>query len=434
MENRSTSGRNRPLNTLKKMFCYFVRDAGGATAILFSLLLPVLMGALGLGVETGYWYLQQSKLQNVADVSVRAAGLNLRQGGSLSSARQRVLRVLSQSGVDVSKVDINLHHPPISGQFKDSYAHLEIELASKQDRMITAVLGQKTVNFKARAVAQVETGQHLCALSLSEDAEHAIDVRTGSDVELSGCGIATNSTDDASITVSELSASLSAECVHSSGSVPNADNMNLACGRPVEYASRTVNPYRDLPEPSVHGIPCRSDSMSVHGRKSLFPVDHISNEPVMRICQTMTISGPAHFSPGIYVFDGGDLILENGAMLNGSEVSLFFKNDARIVAADSSRMNLRSPTSGPFKGVLLSGSRFNTATQDIFTAPGGSLQGAIYFPGSKVRYSSGAGPRASCVQLVANRIEFHGVSKFNAACVWSGRRDLKAGNEVALVE
>jgi Flp pilus assembly protein TadG len=44
-------------------------DSNGATAVLVGLLLPVIIGGLGLGAETGYWYLLDRKLQHAVDVS-----------------------------------------------------------------------------------------------------------------------------------------------------------------------------------------------------------------------------------------------------------------------------------------------------------------------------------------------------------------------------
>src|SRR5258708_38014730 len=49
------------------------RDDRANIAILFGLLAPVLIGALGLGMETSWWYQTQRDMQNAADEAAIAA-------------------------------------------------------------------------------------------------------------------------------------------------------------------------------------------------------------------------------------------------------------------------------------------------------------------------------------------------------------------------
>src|SRR5258708_1746802 len=52
------------------------RDERANIAILFALLAPVLIGALGLGMETSWWYQTQRDMQNAADEAAIAAATN----------------------------------------------------------------------------------------------------------------------------------------------------------------------------------------------------------------------------------------------------------------------------------------------------------------------------------------------------------------------
>ena len=49
-----------------------LRDRRGASAILLGIALPVLVGFVGLGVETGIWYLEKRELQEAADSAALA--------------------------------------------------------------------------------------------------------------------------------------------------------------------------------------------------------------------------------------------------------------------------------------------------------------------------------------------------------------------------
>ena len=57
----------------------------GNIAITAALALPLVVGGFALGGEAGYWYLEQRKLQNAADVSAHAGGIALRGGGLTAS-------------------------------------------------------------------------------------------------------------------------------------------------------------------------------------------------------------------------------------------------------------------------------------------------------------------------------------------------------------
>ena len=57
-------------------------DGRGSVAVLFALGVPVVAGAAAFGVETGYVYFDQYRLQNTADNAAYAAALDARAGGT----------------------------------------------------------------------------------------------------------------------------------------------------------------------------------------------------------------------------------------------------------------------------------------------------------------------------------------------------------------
>jgi len=52
----------------------FLRCSRGNIAIMFALMAPMFVGGLGLGVETGLWYVDQRNMQNASDAAALAAG------------------------------------------------------------------------------------------------------------------------------------------------------------------------------------------------------------------------------------------------------------------------------------------------------------------------------------------------------------------------
>src|SRR5690349_11186963 len=49
------------------------RDRRGNIAIMFGLMSPVLIGGMGLAMESAYWYVDQRGMQNAADAAALAA-------------------------------------------------------------------------------------------------------------------------------------------------------------------------------------------------------------------------------------------------------------------------------------------------------------------------------------------------------------------------
>jgi Flp pilus assembly protein TadG len=54
----------------------FVGDQRGASIVIGALILPALIGAMGLAAEISYWHLHHRAMQNAADAAAIAAATN----------------------------------------------------------------------------------------------------------------------------------------------------------------------------------------------------------------------------------------------------------------------------------------------------------------------------------------------------------------------
>jgi hypothetical protein len=150
-----------------------VADRKGATAILFGLTVVVLMGFLGLGVETAYWYLEKRELQEATDsaalAGAREYGAN---NGGQASMEAAALQAATESGFP-SPTLLDLNQPPDSGLFApggplaDPEA-VEVILTETYDTYFVSLFGMGNVDIQTRAVA-VEGGgyqTYACILAL----------------------------------------------------------------------------------------------------------------------------------------------------------------------------------------------------------------------------------------------------------------------------
>src|SRR5258705_2402808 len=96
----------------------FAGDRRGATVVMYALSLPVLIGATGLGVETGYWYYKQRELQTAADVASYAGTIELRGGASSSAVSSAALTEATAQGFVSGSGTIVVNTPPTTGTHK----------------------------------------------------------------------------------------------------------------------------------------------------------------------------------------------------------------------------------------------------------------------------------------------------------------------------
>ena len=64
----------------------FSADERGGIAVMMGLLLPVLLGALGIGFEISNWYMKKRAMQNAADAAAIAAASNAEENYNIEAA------------------------------------------------------------------------------------------------------------------------------------------------------------------------------------------------------------------------------------------------------------------------------------------------------------------------------------------------------------
>src|SRR6266852_329659 len=73
---KDTSRLARRLATIVQPFLRLCADRRGNIAVMMALLLPALVGAMGLGFEVSNWYMTKRAMQNAADAAAIAAAMN----------------------------------------------------------------------------------------------------------------------------------------------------------------------------------------------------------------------------------------------------------------------------------------------------------------------------------------------------------------------
>ena len=390
----------------------------GNVAIVFALLLPVLIGATGLGVETSYWYYRSLQLQSAADSAAYAAELENLSGASTTDIKAAATRNAAQNGFEASSGSIDVHSPPVAGTYKVENAS-EVILRQDLERYFTAIFSTEPVVLSARAVAKSEVASQACVLALDRSASKALLFSGSSSLSLTGCAVMSNSDADDALKV-QGSANLTVSCLISAGGMELTSGAKMtSCSTALENMQAVADPFLDLPTPPTTGSCQNSKSAAL--QPGLY-------------CSGLTLTGTTPLSPGVYVIDGGDFKVNANAQVLGTGVTIYLACGSTVSMNGNATVQLAAPTSGDYSGVLFYGDRNCQSGSNTFNGTASSLlTGSIYFAHQEVNYLGNFSGSGGCTQIVAGTIQWSGNTTIAQDCTSLGIPDLPANKQITLL-
>ncbi|OAP36461.1 hypothetical protein AU381_18300 [Sinorhizobium glycinis] len=420
----------KPSPRLRRLSRAFMKNDGGAVAVIAAIAFPVLVGAMGLGAETGYWYMEQRQLQHAADVSAHAAAIRHRAGDQQPALESTALGIASASGYAPGTLTVSTKPGLSAGSTK-----VTVELTETHARLFSSVFVGGPVAISARAVAEVKGGSKACVLALSGSASGAVTVTGSTQVQLSGCSVVSNSSAADAFLMKNGSAFMSTDCVYTVGEAVTTTGLTMTgCSEPVERVPPTPDPFASVAEPDrlqVQLLPCRTlDYVS----NSTYLLDRLlSGLAAIRFCGGLDIKGTIALKPGLYIIDGGELTVTAGAKLSGEGVTFYFTNSATAKLLGNGDIDLTAPASGPYAGLLFFGSRRDAGVVHQVTGNSEStLEGNLYIPSGRIEFTGNSTVSGGCTQIVANEITFTGNSTMETCA--SPTDEIIVGKTVSLVE
>lgn len=406
----------------------FARDESGNYLIITALLMPVLIGSAGLGTEVGLWLYARQNLQAAADSgAISAATSYYYNGVTGDTLTTQATGVTATYGVvDQVNGTVQVNRPPSTGNYTTQAGAVEVIVSQSQGRLMSALWGSQPFTIQARAVALARGGTG-CAISLDKTASSAIKVQGNPTVNLIGCSLYDNSSDQNALTVGG-SATLDAQSVDVVGCV---SGMTCPGGTPPSDITSTqgvstgdapaVDPYADVSVPAAPTCGNNQKGLAYNGNKN----DPAAPTPGSAICGGLTLNAGADvsLSPGVYYIVGGGLTVNGGATLSGTGVTLVFTSEpgysyATTNIAGGATVNLTAPTTGATAGIVIYGDPTMTAGT-AFKFDGGSTQyfgGAVYIPKGAIDFAGGAASASGCTQLIGDTLTFSGNSNLAINC------------------
>ncbi len=124
--------------------------------VVFALTLPVMLGLVGLVVDSGLLTAHHRHLQNVVDAAATAAAMDIFQGMSVPQADTTARRCVRQEN-GLGNAQVQLNHPPRQGRHAADNRFVELVVSRPIETFLVHVLGGSAIRqIRARAVAGVE--------------------------------------------------------------------------------------------------------------------------------------------------------------------------------------------------------------------------------------------------------------------------------------
>ncbi|MCR9079942.1 MAG: Tad domain-containing protein [Hyphomonadaceae bacterium] len=415
------------------------RAERGSVSTMTALISLGLIGVVGLGVETGYWYHLQEEAQMAADVSAYAGAVALRNGETVDVAKAEAKKEAEELGFTIANLaTVTPVSPPTSGAFQTP-RDIEVTINYNAPRVFSMIFSSTDQFRNVRSVAGFSPSVDVCILALDRIGSAALDISGSSHVDVTGCEFMSNSlaTDGFSL---RGQADVSIDCANSAGGFEqdgSTSTITLAtCPAPRTDLFQADDPFAALPEPSTSG-PCRnltnSERQAMRGNETVT----FSAGPtgIRKFCNGLDLRKTVHFEPGIYIIDGQSLSTAANADVTGTDVTFYLTGGADLGFRGTSTVNLTAPTTGPYAGILFFGDRSDSSSEYIFNGTADSLlTGTLYAAAGDVTYAGDFTGQDGCLQIVAFRIDLTGGSNMTGDCDAYGITNAQLPGFVKLLE
>ena len=300
-----------------------VRSERGSIIILSAVMIVVLMGFVGLALDSGSLFTHRRQLQTAADGGALQGGHEL-QRGNTSLVNSAALTGTAENGYanGTDGVTVEVYNPPVTGYYVGDNAAVEVVVRQPSPITFMQLFGFTSPTIPARAVAWAGANSKNCILILEETEQDAFDYQSSAVLNAPTCALVDNSSDpwagrltsDADVTVA--TATFTGGYIEESNS-----SMTMASGYGpyTDVWPRATDPLAWLPAPSG-GAPYGCDFIDMeYDAPDVYPAPGV-------YCGKFTLKNAthAHLDPGMYIMQGGPMKIEGDSILEGTGVTFYF--------------------------------------------------------------------------------------------------------------
>ena len=400
-------------------------NESGVVAIVFAMMLPILLGMMGLVFDLGYAYEYKRQMQTAADAAAMAGAYTL-QRKEEAQLNSYALYDAAKNGFDGSRGETRtVNNPPSGGDFAGDSGFVEVIISHQLPTSFLRVLGVSSMDITARAVGGMSAGTGGCVYALSGDADVGLEVSSGSEMFAPDCAVKVSSCKEKALDVtsaSELTAASIEICgpANGSGMVGSDGTISPA---PVEDVCPTGrcndgdDPLSSLQEPSVPSGCDHTDFKtgtvgSNNNPYQIWPGTY---------CKGLQVESGSivNFNPGTYYIKGEMFSIGSGSTATGTDVGFYLTDGpadykgAFIQSGSTTNLKARHGEAyGAWDGMLFwqdrtLGSYADGTENKIESNSASSFEGILYFRDQHLMFHSNtiAESGAEWTVLVADTLE-----------------------------
>lgn len=389
----------RALSWLRKLFS----SERGNVLVVGAATMPILLGSAAFAVDTIQLSVWKRQLQRAADSSAIAGAYALALEDDTHDA---VHRDLDKNSFPVLSQEEAIAVGPRLGFNRT----VRVTLTATRTLPFLSMFTDSPSTLSADATAALVDDGTFCMVSLYDGEDAGIDVNGNSDVTL-GCGMKSNCTGTDCVTAGGNS-TITASPIAAVGGVNGAGNNFIQPTTLQPYSAVQADPFGYLPNPTVPPG-CSSatlTSANVPTTSGTYCFSGINVSP------SDTLNLPANST---IIVNGGDIDFKGD--VNGTGVTFVMTGPngqaGDLIINAQANLNLSSPGSGDYKGVLFY--RDRRASNIEIKINGGAnsnLTGALYFPSSDITFAGNAGMNVECLQMVGQKLKFRGGAAIDNVC------------------
>ncbi|NNC37903.1 MAG: Tad domain-containing protein [Hyphomonadaceae bacterium] len=409
----------------------FRTNTDGSTAGIVAMALPILIGALAVSIEAGFWMKSKTDVQLYADLAAYAGALELQTATPVNAKNYAKLHALD-NGFDFSKGSITVNSPPTSGAHQGDSDALEVLIDQSSLKFFSGIVSDKAITTRVRSVAAMvtENGDDVCALALNTTDPSTINIAGSTTADLAGCDMHSNSTSSSAIAI-KGGPVVTARCVSASGGIP-ATFSNLECDDVIENADPVVDPYASLPAPDISTKTCEANPVADS-------FGNIKIDPGL-YCSSISVNNKLTFDkPGTYYFNNADLNIKKNALITGTGITIVLMNGSAINGLNGQAVIQVSAAQAPepYPGVVIYSDPLTQPAGSATTFKGNTgsfFEGLLYYPNQNLSFGGNGSTSADCTMVVANKIFMSGTSSFvSTGCKANFGLDVASANSTTVI-
>jgi len=439
-----------------RLWVRFARDRQGAVALAVAVLLPVLIGFAGIGVEVGMWFWVQRQNQSAADAAAISAALEYAAqtesnvptdpvGAAAATANFNLFSTSPPNTLNLYPcygftVGSSCNTSNSNGTLNAVQVVLTQPLNTAFANFVTAIWGPNvnTVNVTTTAIAAFPAAGTACFLALDPAAPNAFLVDNSGTLPNPNCWVAANSSSGSALacngcTIAGPTTVVGGDTVSNNGHLNGSPNRTYASAIADPYAGTLTHAFLTNGMPgSTYSVNCIIDHPPpIVGDYS---IGMSAGATLTQIAGglSFTGNGTINLAPGTYWITDGSFILNGNIKLTctgcspgGPGVTIIFTTTQGItigtlLPTGNLTITLNAPGAGlPYAGLLM----VQDTVAGVIATPGGpigspsaTLSGLLYFPKTSLSFAGNIQPDTSnCLLAVVSSLSLTGNINLDAS-------------------